>query len=323
MLIYLAGIEDDLSLKMLEDPRIGTPGPRVFVSYWTYLKKWKHKPEPLANIRARTNTVIIDSGAHSFFGMTDHIATAAIARPKAVKMPDPIEYGDRYLEWIAENKANLTQFVELDIGEIIGQKQVHKWRDRMVKLGIADKCLPVYHPTLYKTPAEFVAEARQWPSRYVGIEGMRGGRVTYDFNEVVRPLYENGIRVHGFAMVRMRLLRLVPFYSVDSTGWKSGVMWGKAYSPTGKSVIDHMENVPTIPGAALKKMSSAMSMLGIAPVSNEKADGRLSINLAAVLATENAVRLVTAYWKAKGVNWDAKLAVQTKVKKAKPRRVAV
>ena len=130
-----------------------------------------------------------------------------------------------YLKWLVQNYKYYDYYAELDIGEIVGQKKVNQWRQQLIDNNVFDKCVTVYHPRCC-TWEDYLEMLKQTQSGYVALEGDRKGRTRLNYNKYLKPAYKQGIKVHGFAMTKIEVLKNYPFYSVDSASWLQPQMYG-------------------------------------------------------------------------------------------------
>ncbi len=63
-------------------------------------------------------------------------------------------------------------------------------------------------------------------SGYVALEGMRPGTKQLQYGKYLKAAMDRGIKVHGFALTKEKIMSKYPFYSVDSSSWKAGVQYG-------------------------------------------------------------------------------------------------
>jgi len=218
MKIFLAGIENGDSKEVVNTGVIDNG----FVSY--YYEKRKKIPG-MPNYRKLVRKIIVDSGAHSFFSESDTIHTASIVKKKIKTKQSPEAYFEDYKKWLVFNYDNFDYFVELDIGELVGQEKVLRWREELKELGLYNKCITVYHPKVM-SGADWLATLDDSQSKYVALEGVRGGCWTLPYFKLIKECYDRGIKVHGFAMTKNDVYYSYPFYSVDSSSWKSGSLYG-------------------------------------------------------------------------------------------------
>lgn len=168
--------------------------------------------------------ITIDSGAHSFFGYAGTSTAAHHNNKDKSEMPDPYLYFEKYLSFIKEHYEKISYFVELDIQAIVGMDQVWKWRERMSKEGVYDKCIPVIHSIdstdVYKRTLDTLE------SGYIGLEGLRNKKINLPYMKILKECYERNIKVHGFALTASEITTKYPFFSVDSTTWTAPVRYG-------------------------------------------------------------------------------------------------
>ncbi len=226
MRIYFAGSDDVAMIPLYHNGALK----RAFVSFF-YVKEpsLRHVVHELKKSQTR---VIMDSGAHTFFTDASMGATPYRKKDKkkssggVKKVVNPDYYMAMYRDYVKKHHDFCDHFVELDIGVIVGLKKQIKWLDDFAKDGLAHKIIPAFHPD-HETMDQFFDRMKDWPSKYVAFEGFVKGTPRFDHVAGVRRFYEAGIRVHGFAMTKLVAMENIPFYSVDSTTFKAGVMWGK------------------------------------------------------------------------------------------------
>ena len=289
MLVYLAGVEGG-------DPqRVREHIEYAFYSYY-YLRK---KDTQLEGAKECHKVLFIDSGAHSFFSeMADEgIESASVHKKKSKTKETPQEYFDKYLEWLIKNYHRIDYYAELDIGEIVGQETVLEWRKRLKEHNIYDKCVTVYHPKVM-TWEDYIDMLEDSQSGYVALEGDRSGRKRLNYNKLIKPAYERGIKVHGFAMTKTEVLKNYPFYSVDSTSWLQSEMYG--------TIPFH--NDGRIQGCRYKDKDKLIQKLGDLDVNilfgEDKALRRLYTMKIGIKAYKEYEQFYTELWQKRNINWD-------------------
>lgn len=194
----------------------------------------RKKKIDLAFYRQNLKTIIVDSGAHTFFSELQGEGLSVSVHTKKTRTKEtPEEYWEMYKKWLMENYKYFDYFVELDIGEIVGQNTVLKWRGEIKKLGLYHKCITCYHPRVvsWKAWEEMLNDSE---SKYVAVEGERPGRNSLPYGRLLKAAYDRNIKVHGFALIKRRLLEKYPFYSADSSSWLAGGQYGAMLSVTKK-----------------------------------------------------------------------------------------
>lgn len=299
----------------------------AFSSFWYHAKTKSVVPL----IREGAGDHVVDSGAHSFFAQSDDIKSARTAKRKDRSARDPEEYFERYLDWLREHRDDVDHFVELDIGEIVGQGVVLKWRDRIVEAGLAEKCLTVYHPGVESLDS-FLGQAREWPSRFAGLEGVRQGQIPMNYLDVVRRMYDAGVKAHGFAMIKPRWITNIPFYSVDSSSFTSGPSYGRIFSRrlprfvlgassgTAKGFRTHQSKATdgyydasrsaAVALASVRESRGAVTAADVltlykgAKGAGGTHEGRARLMLAAVRVFNDLEDQVTELWRSRGIEWE-------------------
>lgn len=220
MKAFFAGAENKQWSIVLEKEQVKNR----FFSYY-YTRKSKDDTKSLKYNFSKSDILIVDSGAHTFFSESDQSLTASVHKKKSKTKESSDEYWEKYLEWLIRNKNHLTYFVELDIGELVGQKKVIAWRKQLDKHGLLNKCITVCHPavTSYET---YLRELNESQSKYVAIEGLRPGQPQIPYGKYVLAAHKNNIKIHGFALTNQSIVSRYPFYSVDSTSWLAPLKFG-------------------------------------------------------------------------------------------------
>jgi hypothetical protein len=231
MKIYLAALEMSEAYAPIKEGLIENG----FFSFY-YMRNKKEPPLTLEVAKGcGLKNIIIDSGAHSFFVQSDEIKAATNVKAKSKVKETPDEYFQKYLDWIQLNWVYFDYFVELDIGEIVGQEKVIQWRNQLRERGFYKKCLPVFHPAVM-TWDDYMEMLITCESGYVGIEGIRSPSFVIPYRKYIKEAYQLGIKIHGFAMTKRDSLEEFPFYSVDSNSWKSGIMYGAGLKVTDNGI---------------------------------------------------------------------------------------
>jgi len=202
-----------------------------FVSYF-YMRNSKSDRinHVLTKVRRLVSeNLVCDSGAHSFFAEVPSAGCSASGKIKRSQNEyTPNEYFDRYIMFLKQYHSYLDYFVELDIGELVGQDVVEGWRERLKGAGLFHKCIMCYHPSIMDIDY-LRTMCRDSESRYLAVEGdrplQRTGRLNY--TELIKATMEEGCKLHGFAMTKPDALEAYPFYSVDSSSWNAVLQYGR------------------------------------------------------------------------------------------------
>jgi hypothetical protein len=258
----------------------------AFPSFWDWYTTKRNGRVKLFTMPAEN--VILDSGAHSFFAMND-LAVHGKKREK-VKV-DVSHYHGAYMNFIEYNWDHISYFVELDVADVFGFEWVQKMRADYVKRGLYEKCIPAWHRVNGMEDFEAMLEC---PSRYIGLQGLRPNEPLLPYNSLLQRAYEAGVRVHGFALTNGKVLDKYPFYSVDSTSWLQGIMYG---------------SLREFRRGQFKTLNASRSKPGKKPLREAFYDDRERI-LYGIREVRKAEHHFTQYWKARGVDWEAQLVAK-------------
>jgi len=289
MKVYLAGMESILN--SYKDVKIKTTD-NVFGTFF-YQKNTTSLLNELAE-RKHEGLITIDSGAHSFFGYAGISSATHQQNADKSKMPDPDEYVERYFKWLKEHWEKFSYFVELDIQAIVGLDKVKQWRKRMKKEGLYEKCITVYHRCdEWKDYLDMLKDSQ---SKYVGLEGLRHGKMCVPYMKCLKTAYEKQVKVHGFALTNPSVANEYPFYSIDSTTWTSPVRYGTFFAlnrfgsivQKGPSKENYLDNDIPVDIFSIQKGPEAST-------------AKLSHSAEKFREFE---RILTSMWEARGVKWQ-------------------
>ena len=208
MKVFLAGVEHGLNIyiyKELEKEKNKKHLP-ILISYYYMTKKTEQLLPEYKNI-------LLDSGAFTFMNNF-----------KGKVNWD--EYIKNYADFI--NKYDIKYFFELDIDAIEGIKEVERLRNKLETL-TNKKCIPVWHKS--RGLEYWKKMTKEYD--YVAIGGIVVKEIKQKEYKYFKPLLEiakkNKCKVHGLGFTNLKLLHKYHFYSVDSTAWTSGNMFGSIY----------------------------------------------------------------------------------------------
>lgn len=250
---------------------------RSFPSYWY---------ERGRRIQLRTqpaDEVILDSGAHTFFssvGLSVH--GYKITRQDWGELDS---YFRKFLIFLKRNWASYDYYVELDVADLFGIVKVEAMREDLRNAGLWSKCITAWHPV--NGEDDYARMLDETESRYVALEGIRPGVPELPYNRFIKPAYDRGIKVHGFALMSDRILRKYPFYSVDCASWLLPVTYGKL--PQFINGRIHQEDIRRV-ATAHKRLLKPAAKLEHSIKTYRKAEG-----------------YYTDYWIAKGIDWEAQI----------------
>lgn len=249
----------------------------------------------------------IDSGAHFFLSAKfKHNRTPPVAEAEA--------HLKKYLAYLEALPTRPAFAVELDLQDLYGIDQVDRWREDLLfpfqaRTGI--RFAFCWHAVdgLKRWRTNFLDDKRV---QYVGFSGLynmsleNGAQFALQAYEAKKP-------IHGFACVRERFLKVVPFYSVDSTSWGAGSLFGTVhgFDPMRGTILGKDAGR----GALRKNQSKAIGNLLVAggrihlrDLMGVKAGGSLSrMYQEAANVHRQFEKWYTAYWRARGIDWEKQL----------------
>ena len=147
------------------------------------------------------------------------------------------------------------------------------------------------------TYEEYLKMLDESESKYVALEGLRGGQKQISYGKYLIPAYKKKVKVHGFALTNKKIIDKYPFYSVDSSSWKAGLQYGVyARSVDGQSkAISFKEN----------KWGHDFTMPNLIDVYNENLKvQRLDRLTLAVKSYADMQTYYTKLWKARGIDFS-------------------
>lgn len=209
MKILLATWENEMGTQVL--PEVKYP---YILSSFVYLRK---KPiDVIMKIFKIKKFFMLDSGAHTF--------------QKPGKDTDYDKFVYEYVTFIKKFQKYIDEYVELDIENKVGLKQVEKWREYMTK-ELGKPPVVVWHRERGKD--YWLYSVKKYP--YVGFSGfvvLPNGEPEVPEKYVgwfVKTAHDNQSKIHGFGLTKQRLLKKYHFDTVDSSTWlrrvSNGELW--------------------------------------------------------------------------------------------------
>lgn len=170
----------------------------------------------------KNKKVFLDSGAFSAYNLKREIDI------------------DDYIDFIKKNKFEV--YAALDV--IYNPQRTKENLEYMLKKDLNP--IPVFH---YKSSLENL-ESISKKFNYIALGGLvplathrreLSNWLNYCF-KFLYPKIKQGLKVHGFGISSMELLKKFPFYSVDSTSWKWGGITGQAVNFDGLKIKIEKKN---------------------------------------------------------------------------------
>lgn len=172
--------------------------------------------------------LFIDSGAYTY--MSD---------PKYLEFTEEQweEQIIKYLNWAEKHKNSIFAMAELDLQNLLGYNTIDRWRKKYFEPFMLRTGIPVCF--VYHDEGKDVWEKMCQRYPYVGFSAVSDEDKVFDlaeFKEMLKIAEKYNSLVHGFGMTRTSLLPELPYYTVDSTSWKSGFRYGQLAIWNGKKV---------------------------------------------------------------------------------------
>ena len=197
-----------------------------------------------------------------------------------------------YGEFLKLYSKHFMVVAEMDLFNIVSKKEIIKAREYLRSCcDNPNKMMPVWHVSNSFT------EWKDWVAEYdyLGIGITKQVQIP-QMVKLIRHAYENGKKTHGFAVTQMDKLLACPFYSVDSTTWLNGEMYGnylKFDRATGK--INKFVSPKLI--ARTKGKTKNLKNINILSSANDRTDS-------GVVAFKEFEKYLTDLWAARGITYQ-------------------
>ncbi len=204
----------------------------ILISYW-YIRKNVRMFRVFADyIREVGGYMMVDSGAHTFKHDEEN-------REHWCKEESYKEYLDEYIQFCYDNYKDIYCCVNIDMDNWVGIDIVDKWNHTLFKplnkvtnvifnvdsrhnhLGVYDKTGGLIRLKEYVKQFDYIGVNRGIANKYS--------------KQVFTEATLNNVRVHGFAVTSLSILKNNPMFSVDSTSWLSGDLYGATFTYDGKN----------------------------------------------------------------------------------------
>lgn len=140
-----------------------------------------------------------------------------------------------YLKWAKNHRDIIFAIANLDLDYLVGSTKVREWNEKYFEPFMLETGIPVcfvYHETEDILPWDKFCE--RYP--YVGVSFTTSNVGLNKGKELLRIAEKHNTLVHGMGMTKTSILPQLPFYTVDSTSWKSGFRYGQLAVWNGKKV---------------------------------------------------------------------------------------
>lgn len=202
----------------------------VLMSYH-YVKQKKGDFMRLIEFIEETNGyLMIDSGAFTFKNSTD--PNLDYTKEETYK-----SYMDEFIQFCYDHSKWIYCTVNMDMERWVGFDVVDKWNDTLFKpLSKVTNVVFNIDPEPIDQMERLKLYCKQFD--YIGLNRKMIDRV----EQVYAYAQMNKVRVHGFAITSLSILKNTPLFSVDSTSWLSGSRFGSTYKYDGKNFYNFDAN---------------------------------------------------------------------------------
>ena len=154
--------------------------------------------------------VMVDSGAFSFMSGTE----------TKIRKKDIQKFVEGYGKWLKDNKGYYDYFEEMDLDFLFPMDVIEGWR-KFLEECAGKKCIPVWH--INRGLDYWGQMVKDYD--YVAVGGLVTGEIT-EMEKYAHFLidiaHKNNCEVHGLGYTKTRLLKFIPWDSVDSSTWIFG-----------------------------------------------------------------------------------------------------
>lgn len=156
--------------------------------------------------------LLIDSGAFS------------LQKKKSLTHTQADKFFKDYLKFVEQNYENpiIQGFFELDIQNIIGYDAVKQYRKELFE--VTDKIIPVWHKSEKMNEFKRMTFEYDW----IGVSSVSDREVKREaYPKLINYSHKNNCKIHGLGMLNQKLLKQLPFDSVDGTSWFKVARFGR------------------------------------------------------------------------------------------------
>lgn len=219
MRIYLAGAESMLNILAENNAK------HVLATYYYLRDKSERTVERLLNTFP---DVFLDSGG---FSLNVSLVKEGMTWDEAQQDPRIANYLEEYARFVDKWGHRFTAVAELDVGP-----WEQKVRQREFLQQYTDRVIPVIHPT---DPPEYQLYLMK-NYEYVALGGVGDARSLTEIKAYVTRQLHRARRyntlLHGFAITVVEIMRMLPFFSADSTSWLMGSKYGMTFWFDGRTL---------------------------------------------------------------------------------------
>ena len=209
--IFFSGVEYEVYFSALFDY-----GVRNFLVSYEYART--KGASALNKYRTKGLRLFVDSGAFTIF-----------SDPEYAKYTNE-QWEERivqYLDWARKNKDIIFAIADLDLQAMVGLPLVTQWRQKYFEPFMLETGIPV---CMVWHDCDGDAVWEQMCQRYPYIATSLASDQDIDVSKLMskfRIAEKYNTLIQGMGTTRTGILQKLPFYTVDSTTWKSGLRYGK------------------------------------------------------------------------------------------------
>lgn len=296
MRVYLSGVKSWYTYFMRglgRDRRMNGPFPRdatmLEYTFPTFWEEYRTTGDFNRLYKQPGRHTILDSGAHSFFGVFG--ISVHTNEATSLDIPDPYHYADQYIRFIQHNLDRIHYFIELDVADVYGMDFVWRFRDKVKAAGLLDRMIPAWHPVNGWDDLEWMLDA---PSKWIAVEGVRAGIPRLPYGKIIKRAWEKKVRVHGFALLYHEIMTTFPFYSIDCTTWQMPVKYGRMPTFKGNRLVQEV----------IRDKASQYGKAVNHPWQHLSQADKVT---KAITEMKKVETFYTELWKQRGVDWEAHL----------------
>ena len=162
--------------------------------------------------------IFVDSGAYTY--MHD----GKFSNYTVEQWEEQIE---KYLKWAEKHKDNIFAICDLDLQYLVGEETVYRWRKEYFEPFMLRTGIPVCFMYHEEGAEQWEYMCKRYP--YIGmslaIDKKENGRA--EIHDMLRTAEKYNTLVQGMASTNTKLLAELPYYTVDSTTYQSGVKFAE------------------------------------------------------------------------------------------------
>jgi len=226
--VFFSGVESKHALRTI----VASKAKNVVLNY-AYIKKQKNAEEILIQLKKEGCTIMIDPGSTSLMSIFNWYNTDDFT----IQDPDKMEL------YLRSNHETHLDFIRHEWRKIASYNKrcidwctsFNKYLDSVLEMGycgVVDGTFILQQRKRFRN-LPFVPQYTKDTDTYAYVYTTSLGNDATDYTELFNTCKLKGIRVHGKAITRSKLLRALPFFSIDTSAWLYGGQFGTIYKYVG------------------------------------------------------------------------------------------